>query len=222
MNTLKTEKGNGITLLMLSLIFILFFVFFFTIAAFSQKKNFQNRDLNRAMKDLETAMSQLKEQDWSKISENALKSVDMDKIQQNIEKSLKEIDFDKISLSKADTKQIKKEIDQAMKDVKSSMEEIREINKEEIKKELNKAQAEIAKARIKIEQNKIKISQMKEMLAEMEKDGLIKKGEKVNIKWENDKLYINGKEQSEEVSRRYKKYSEISITTDEENSDSEY
>ena len=54
---------------------------------------------------------------------------------------------------------------------------------------------------------------MKDGLHELEKDGLINKGEKVNIEFKDDILSLNGKPQSKEISEKYKKYFSKAKTT---------
>ncbi len=47
---------------------------------------------------------------------------------------------------------------------------------------------------------------MKVMFEEMKKDGLIDNTNNLDINWKNGKLFINGKQQPDNVSEKYKKY----------------
>jgi hypothetical protein len=97
------------------------------------------------------------------------------------------------------------------------MEEFKKINLDDIKKDMEKVKIEmdLNKDHLKIDMEKLKtdmsklkteLAGIKEMTNEMEKDGLINKGEPINLEFKNKELYINGKKQSPEVSEKYSKY----------------
>jgi chromosome segregation ATPase len=167
--------------------------------------------------------------------ENAMKEIDIVKIQQEINASMKEVDMVKMqaeikkaqaemqkSMKDLDVSKINAEVVKAMKaiDMKAMEKElaaVKNINTEELKLEMAKVKEELARNKIDIkiqleeaqEQMKkanVQLMLVKEGLDELEKDGLKKKDEKVNIEYKNGILYLNGKAQSQQVSDKYKKY----------------
>ena len=62
------------------------------------------------------------------------------------------------------------------------------------------------KAKEELNKAKEELTSYKTMTAEMEKDGLIKKDENYTIEYNNGTLRINGKQQSKEVTDKYRKY----------------
>jgi hypothetical protein len=46
--------------------------------------------------------------------------------------------------------------------------------------------------------------QLQTAIVEMEKDGLLKANEPVNIQWKGERLFINGKKQTKQVSEKYR------------------
>ena len=207
-------------------------------------------ELNKALAELdkqdfgkigETIENALKAVDMDKIGlevEQAMKNVDMKKIQAEIDRAMKEVDITKIkaeaekAMKEVDWKGIQKEMETAMVEVKESLAEMKKVNMDEVRAEMDKAKAEIAKSKIgmkeemqkakaELEKAKVQLGQMKEMLTELEKDGLVKKGEKMNINWKNGKLYINDKEQPQSVTDKYKKYMDLNIISDQDDDDND-
>ena len=72
-------------------------------------------------------------------------------------------------------------------------------DKLQMEKEMNKAKEEMNKA-------KEELTAYKTMTAEMERDGLVRKDEDYTIEFNNGELRINGKQQSKEVTDKYRKY----------------
>ena len=148
-----------------------------------------------------------------------MKEVDMVKMQAEIkkaqaemQKSMKDLDVSKIN---AEVAKAMKAID--MKAMEKDLAAVKNINTEELKLEMAKVKEELAQNKIDIkiqleeakEQMKkanVQLMLVKEGLDELEKDGLKKKDEKVNIEYRNGILYLNGKPQSQQVSDKYKKY----------------
>lgn len=187
-------------------------------------------DMEQIQRTVEQALKSVNMDQIKLEVEQAMKSVDMKKIQLEVEKAMKEVDMDKIkaetskALKEVDWKNIQEEVNQAMKEAKITMEEAGHVNMDELKKEMENAKKEIEeskagmkeellKAKGQLQKAKVQLQQMKEMLTEMENDGLIKKGEKLNINWKNGKLIINGKEQPQSVTDKYKKYIDLDINS---------
>jgi hypothetical protein len=186
-------------------------------------------------KQLETVQKNLKEIQWEKISndlEKSLKEIDLDKIKNEVTASLDKVDMNKIkkeiesSLKEINTVKINDEVKKAMEEVKANlnseefkrnMEELRNINSEELKEELRKARIEIEKNKVnlklemkkaaeELKKAKIAVTEYKQMISEMRDDGLISKTGNYDIQFKKQELYINGKKQPAEVTRKYRKY----------------
>jgi hypothetical protein len=188
-------------------------------------------------KSLQEVEKSLKEIDWNKISKQVqlgLKQIDLAKLQVEMDKSINAVDWSKMkqdidrsvkaidmSNLKNDLEKMKIEIDQTAKinseQIRNSLEELKKINFDDMKKDmdkmkleldLNKDHLKLNMENMKIDMSKLKteLAEIKEMTNEMEKDGLINKGESNTLEYKNKELYINGKKQSPEVSEKYRKY----------------
>lgn len=179
-------------------------------------------DMSKINKELKES---LKEIDAEKIKQQidvALKQVDMAAIQNEMSKAMKEVEWSKISTD------VKLALDKATN-------EIKHINMKEIDEQLSRAKIEIEKAKtelkkidlskaIKEAETGIKLAQkqlkaQKEMFAEMEKDGLINSKEGFSIEYKDKMLYINGKQQPDAVTEKYRQYipgDHYKITIDKE------
>lgn len=194
---------------------------------------FNTGDLDNALKnmekELEKARIEFKKQDWKKIDgemKRALKEIDqidVEKIRKETEASIKSIDWEKMQkeiqeslkeLQEVELPKIRLELD---KDLKKEMENLQlemektkdqlKINSEKLKKELGHSLEETMKqVEESMEQAKAGLKEFKNMTLEMEKDGLIKKGESAKIKFKDGELYIDGKKQSKEISDKYRHY----------------
>ena len=77
----------------------------------------------------------------------------------------------------------------------------------------------MAEAKEGIREAKKHIAELKAFVDELDKDGLIDKDKSYKIQIKNKKLFINGKEQSAEVNKKYSKYldkEDYSIERDED------
>ncbi len=200
------------------------------------------KQLQDAMQQVQAAMQQLQEVEMPKINEtvaNALKSVDFDNIKVQVDQAMKNVDMKNIqveinkAMANVDVKNIKVQIDQAMKsidwasmkkEIADGMKEMKNINKDAIENAMKEAKKEIENAKVEMGDAKIKLKKMKGMLDEMKKDGLINDTNHVNIEWKKGKLYIDGKQQPDNVSDKYRQYmdednSSIHIDNDKNDSD---
>lgn len=188
-------------------------------------------DIEKAMKEVEQAMQNLQNVELPQVQieiEKAMKEIDMNKIQLEVQAALKEVDMEKIQLEvkkamkDVDMQKINAEIQAAMKevDMKAIEKELaaaKAVNMEQVKKQMELAKEQMAKSKIdikaqmalageQIKKAKAQLQLMKEGLDELEKDGLKKKDEKVNIEYKDGIMYLNGAAQTQQVSDKYKKY----------------
>ncbi len=152
------------------------------------------RDLDKSMADLEKNL----QQDFKKQQEDLKKtmaSIDHEKILKEVEASLAKMKMEgyedemKAALAKS-----KKEIEKSRKEFKMP-----EIDFADIEKNLKHAKVEMQKA-------KENLKELETMLREMKADGLIDEKDNYEIEYKNGDLFINGKQQSKEVTEKYKKY----------------
>lgn len=194
---------------------------------------FNTGELDKAILDIqqqmEKAKAELKNKDWKKIDlemQRAMKEIDkidIEKIRKEAEASIKSVDWDKMQeeikeslkgLEEVELPKLKKEINEnlakEMEELKVGMEHSKnelKIDKEKLKKELNFSMEETMKEMGKsMEHAKAGLQELKKITGEMEKDGLIKKGENAKIKFKDGELYINGKKQSKETTDKYRHY----------------
>lgn len=192
------------------------------------------QQVDAAMAQVDAAMKQLGNLDIGKTVSDALKSVDFDNIKVQVDAALKNVDLKaeinnamanvdmkniQVEIDKAmanvDMKKIQKNVHKAMKsidwtdmkrEIAVSMKEINSIDKDEIRNAMREAKIEIDNAKVKIGDAKIRLKNMKRMTHEMKKDGLIDDTNHLNINWKNGKLFINGQQQPDNVSEKYRKY----------------
>ncbi|MBV9987324.1 MAG: hypothetical protein JO301_06575 [Chitinophagaceae bacterium] len=188
------------------------------------KKDYKAGDLDEAMRELDRAMSDMDKTlkiDLSKMDREMkqameeLKKVDLDKIGEQVQASLKEINWEKTrgevdkamheaekALREIDFSKVKQEIDRARDriDVEKIMSH---IDMDKIRKSVDNG---LEQARVGLDKAKKQLGQLKEFINELDKDHLIdkKKGYKIEIR--NGELYINGTKQSKEVNDKYRKY----------------
>jgi len=159
-----------------------------------------------------------------------LKDLDVN-IDKTIEESLAKVDFDQIgkqveqSLNNINWNEIQMNVDNSIKQAQEHMKEINfdkindemkelqeKFQSEEFKKQFDsdKLQKQIDEAMDKanegIQKAKNELQQFREFTSELEKDGLIDKKKGYEIEWKNGNLYINGVQQSQQVTNKYKKY----------------
>jgi translation initiation factor 2 beta subunit (eIF-2beta)/eIF-5 len=136
-------------------------------------------ELEKAQLELERAQLELSKQDWKKMeAEMAQARAEMERAMQTAQ-----VAYEKESIKKAMA-----EIDKTLAQQKGN-----------IASEMKKAEGQIKKAHD-------QIRFLQEGMELLEKDGLIKPGESINIDWEGDIMILNGKKQSKEVSEKYRKY----------------
>jgi hypothetical protein len=178
------------------------------------------QSIDKAMQEVQKAMEKIQKEDWPKVQaeiSRAMKEIDAEKISREVQLALKEVDMEKINLEvqkamkEIDMAKISQEVKLAMKEIdfaglqKELAVEMKKLHEElkdvhiNVEKEMQKAKVELKKAHAQLEL-------MREGMQMLEADGLIKKGEKVDIEYKDNILYLNGKPQSKEVSEKYKKY----------------
>jgi hypothetical protein len=188
-------------------------------------------ELDKAMKDLDHEMERLQTEEWPKVQEEmarSLRELDAAKIKQQMDLAMKDIDMKKI---KADVEKAMQEaqlqnIDAKMKEQLSKMDmqkmelemaKAKMLSEEQLDKQMEQLKEQMSRMKIDMKQTmeqatqqmqkaKAHLNLLQEGLNELEKEGLVKKGDKVSIEWKDDILILNDKPQSKEVSARYKKY----------------
>lgn len=211
--------------------------------------NFRTGELDKAIADMERevtkAKTEFKNRDWKKVEDEmqrALKEmekIDMSKLKQELEESFNKEDFEKMQ------KELKRSLDN-LNEVE--LPKIKKQLHEELSKQLAESEKQLAKTKEHLQQQKEKmklelgdsfsetmknldvtlsnardqLKEFKKMTAELEKDGLIQKGENAEIRFKNGELFINGKKQSKEVSDKYKHYfkkDQVRINLNDNNDD---
>jgi CBS-domain-containing membrane protein len=183
--------------------------------------DFNTKELDKAMKELNEHMKeldiQLKDLDVNidKTIEESLAKVDFDQIGKQVEQSLKNINWNEIQMNVDNSiKQAQEHMKEINFDkINDEMKELQEkFQSEEFKKQFDsdKLQKQIDEAMDKanegMQKAKNELQQFKEFTSELEKDGLIDKRKGYEIEWKNGNLYINGVQQSQQVTNKYKKY----------------
>jgi hypothetical protein len=186
----------------------------------SQKRNkitreSGDRDFDKELRQLDEAQQQLdklKDKDWDKIQndiEESLRKIDVEKIQQQVTDAYAKVDFENInrqiqeSLRKIDFEKMKLELDK-------SLENAGKIDKEEIKKEIQKAERQVKEALDREEwkeelknAQKLKKEELEKEMARVKKDmEKVKedmKKEKFNFKKEMEKAKIDLDKSKEEL-----------------------
>jgi chromosome segregation ATPase len=153
------------------------------------------RDLDDVLDELDRADMKVNMEKVQKELEESMKKLDMDKIKMEIDRAMKEVDMEKIkkeveeSMSKIDFDKIKTEMAQAMK----------EIDAAKIQKEIQESLAKVEWDKMKVEMDKVKNIDMKKVEEEMErakkemqdmKPRLEKEMEKAKIEIEKAKVEI--------------------------------
>ena len=228
-------------------------------SAADKNAQLSSQDVEKIMQEVKNALKGW-QKEWPNVKmeiEKALKEVDIQKINAEVQASLAAADFDKIhteietSLKEIDSENINAEVAQAMKgaaeeiklalkdidgakistEIKQAMAAIdwkkidremadaKGISAQQIKKQMAEAKLQMAQSSVQLKESlknakvalKNAMAQLKwqqEGLQQLEKDGLIKKGENGNVEYKNGLLYLNGAAQSQEISNKYKKYFE--------------
>jgi len=190
---------------------------------------FKLKDLDEAMRILDSNMKNLNIElkdlniDISKEINEALASIDFEKMGKEIEASIKEIDVEKINkevqeeLKKVDFNKINEEVNRSLK---TAQEEIKNIDMEKLQTEMKELQLKfnssdfkneinnaMKNAQKEIEKAKQELKDLKDFTDALQKDGLIDKKKGYTIEWTKDgDLIINGKVQPKEISDKYSRY----------------
>lgn len=107
-----------------------------------------DRDFDKELRQLEKAGEEMKAKDWEKMQrdvEESIKRIDIEKIQQQAAEAVQRIDFEKVhkqieeSLSRIDFDKIQQQIDE-------SMARLEDIDKEEFKEQLQRAKQQVKEA----------------------------------------------------------------------------
>lgn len=197
-------------------------------------RDYQLDEIETAMKQLEligptlqkelsglnvTIANALKEINWKSIQSDVdaalkeanaeLKLIDWKKIELEVAQSMKEADK---AMKEIDWKGIEKEVSDALAHVKVSEGALKDIDKT-----VQRAMEEAKKG---IEIAKTEVKELRDFVYELDKDGLIDKDGSYEIKVKDHRLIIDGKEQSEEVNKKYERFlkkDDYSISKDKKN-----
>lgn len=183
-------------------------------------------EIQKAMKEVENAIQNFKTIDLPNLQleiEKALKTIDLNKIQQETQVAIRNINVDKIQASiqkamkEANLANIHEKVAIEFKTLQNELASLKKENMEDMKQEMHQLKMELQKTKIGIQEQaekameemskaKTQLENIKEGLDELEKDGLKKKDEKVNIEFKDGTMYLNGNVQPKKVSDKYKKY----------------
>ncbi|MBI1780450.1 MAG: hypothetical protein HYR66_03675 [Sphingobacteriales bacterium] len=174
------------------------------------KTEFKKQDWKKIDEEMEKAMKEMDKVDLSKMKldlEQQMKNIDFEKMEKELKESLKKLEeVDLPKMKKEMQEQLTKELAAADKELANSKKEL-QLQKEKMKGQIGKNLAETMQNLDKVLLDaKEQLKEFKKMTEEMEKDGLIKKGENADVTFRHGELYINGKKQSKEVSEKYKHY----------------
>ena len=180
-------------------------------------------EIENALKNIDLQKIQLETQ-------NELKKIDWEKMQKEMLQAQEEI------RNNIDSKKMEVEIQRSMEATKKAMAEMKNINMEKIQQDLEKTKQELAlnegkmqenlekakkeinenihkdfrkeleKAQAGIERATEELKAYKSMLDEMAADGLLQSKEEYTIECKNGNLFINGKQQPDNITTKYKHY----------------
>ena len=174
------------------------------------KTEFKNKDWKRIDEELKRAMQELEKVDMSKIRKDlelSLSKVNLDKMEAELRQSLKTLEEVELPKMKQELHEnLSKQLAETERQLQHSKQELlmqQERMKGDIGKKLEETMKNLDKS---LEGAKAQLKEFKTMTTEMEKDGLIKKGENAEIKYKDGELYINGKKQPKEITDKYKHY----------------
>lgn len=188
------------------------------------EESFNSEDFDKAMKELDIQMANLDKQmkdihinidkevqqslakiDYEKIAKEAeasVKSIDWANMQKEVDATMKKAQYE---IAKIDFTKMQNEM-KAMQQKLQSEEFKSQFNAEKMQKQINDA---MSNAKVAMEKAKEKMQRMKDFTDELVSDGLIDKKKGFTIEWKSGSLFINGKEQSKEISDKYRKYEDI-------------
>lgn len=187
------------------------------------KKEKKTVDLDQALDELDNAKADVEKSmqniDWDKMNadmKEAMKNLDvnMKDMQENLKKSLSEIDVEKMkhdvneAVAKIDWDEIKRNMDKA-KDI--DLDKVRaevETAKAAIEKEKPAIEKSMRDAHESIEKAKVEMRAYQAFIEGLEKDGRINSKEGYTIENKNGQLIINGKQQPASVYNKYRTFLE--------------
>ncbi len=138
-----------------------------------------------------------------KIAEEVMKEIDWKEIDREVRDALKEIKVAETAIKEIDWKEINREISEALKEVKLAGQITSDIDWKEINQEINGSMKKVNGGLKKATQE---LKDLKDMVNQLDEDGLIDKDGIYEIEVKNQKLILNGKEQSDKVNQRYERY----------------
>jgi hypothetical protein len=188
-------------------------------------------EMQQAIKEVERAMQRLNKEDLPRMREDmrkAIQSINTQDIRREMELAMKEVDMPAIqqemhaAMKGLQNAQIAEEMARAMQSVnlekmQLELKELQKVNMIEIEKTMKKVKEELERTNVNMEgimqKVQLEMSQAKqemELVSDgidaLEKDGLIRKNDNLNIQWDNDTLILNGVKQSKTISEKYRKY----------------
>lgn len=184
-----------------------------------------SRDLDHELEKLEEArarMAEMKEKDWQKMErdvEESIKKIDFEKIQREAQEAMQRMNLEKTqqqieeSLSRIDFDKIQQQIDESMQDVAKTMQkqmlavqqEMQKV-KDQMRVEKFNFSKEMEKAQAELDNAKKELKGYQDMIYAMEKAGLLDTKTNYSIEFKNDELFINGQKQPADITNRYKHY----------------
>ncbi len=175
----------------------------------------QMKLLDKKMAELDEKLKGLDMKIESQIKD-AMAKVDIEKVLQEAEASIKNIDLSAIeertqdAVRKAQVEMKKIDFSKLESDLQKAQQELtsekfkEQFNAEKLQNEIDAA---MQNARESIEKAKENLSDTNEFISVLEKDGLINKKKVFTIEWkENGDLFINGTKQSQTIADKYRKY----------------
>jgi hypothetical protein len=150
-------------------------------------------EINRALKGLDIELKKVDLTDLRLEMEKAMKGIDMKDVRIEVETALKNVEWNKIQ----------DEVNRAMKDVKINVDlDLAQKSLDASREALNENWRKAWKEGLK--NAGVEMHRLKNFLSDLEKDGLIKKGEPYTIEIKNGELFINGKEQPKNITDKYR------------------
>ena len=179
-----------------------------------------NKDWKKAQEEMIKSLDNIDIEKAQLHAEEALKNIDFEAIQRQVEEAVENSAKASEHLSKDVMEKIRLQMEKAKKEQHLSQER----HEEQVKKQIERAKKQIAEAKEKIRFDKLDIDKAirsaeegikkaevelkgyQEMIYAMEADGLLDTKKDYTIRYKDGKLIINGNEQPESVTNKYRKY----------------
>ncbi|MGN6416857.1 MAG: hypothetical protein ACTHMC_05175 [Pseudobacter sp.] len=183
-------------------------------------ENHRDFDLKKMEADIKRAMEKIDMQKAQMMADEALKSVDFAQIEKQVSDAMVRVAEAQKEISTETQENIRKALEKA----KQTFEEQKRFNQKDIEEQLEKARKQIeqSKDQIKlsqqdfqrsfkeaaksIEEAKKDVKNYQEMIYAMEAEGLLDTQKDYTVEYKESKLTINGNEQPDSVTDKYKKY----------------